>query len=83
MTAPLSVYLKSAVAGAVTAIGSAVVICIVAVITLIRMSGRVEEGTSYGWAPVAFARTPLVWTILLLAFAAGFYWQYHGALHGR
>ena len=83
MTAPLSVYLKSIVIGTVAAIGSAVVICIVAVITLIRMSGRAEEGTSYGWDPAAFARTPLVWAILLLAFAAGFSWQYHRALHGH
>lgn len=77
MTAPLSIYLKSAVAGTVAAIGSAVIICIVVVITLIGISGRAEDGTSYGWDPVVFARTPLAWVILLLAFAVGFYWQFH------
>lgn len=80
MTAPLSVYLKSAVAGTVAAIGSAVFICIVVVFTLIRISGHAEEGTSYGWDPVAFARTPLAWAILLLAFAVGFYWQFHRSM---
>ena len=83
MTASLSFYLKSAVAGMVAAIGSAVVLCIVAVITLIRMFGRAEEGTYYDWDPIAFARTPLAWAILLLAFVAGFYWQYHRVLHGH
>ena len=83
MTAPLSVYFKSAVAGTVAAAGAAVVICIVAVITLIGMSGRAEEGISYGWDPVAFVRTPLAWAILLLAFSVGFYWQYYRALHGH
>jgi hypothetical protein len=62
--------------GALAVIISAVAVNVVAVVAIIWMSGRTEDG-SYGWDPVAFARTPLAWTIFLLAFAAGFYWQFH------
>jgi hypothetical protein len=74
MTADLSVYIKSVIAGALAVLASAVVVFVVVFIALMRLSGRAEDGTSYGWDPVAFARTPLAWTIVLLAFATGFYW---------
>jgi hypothetical protein len=76
MSTGSSVYLKSMIAGALAVIISAVAVNVVAVVAIIWMSGRTEDG-SYGWDPVAFARTPLAWTIFLLAFAAGFYWQFH------
>jgi hypothetical protein len=76
MSTGSSVYLKSMIAGALAVFISAVVVNVVAVVAIIWMSGRTEDG-SYGWDPVAFARTPLAWTIFLLAFAAGFYWQFH------
>jgi hypothetical protein len=74
MSTGSSVYLKSMIAGALAVFISAV--NVMAVVAIIWMSGRTEDG-SYGWDPVAFARTPLAWTIFLLAFAAGFYWQFH------
>jgi hypothetical protein len=40
-------------------------------------AGNHREDTSIGWDPVAFTRAPLAWIIFLLAFAAGFYWQFH------
>jgi hypothetical protein len=76
MSTGSSVYLKSMIAGALAVIISAVAVNVVAVVAIIWMSGRTEDG-SYGWDPVAFARTPLAWTIFLLAFAVGFYWQFH------
>jgi hypothetical protein len=77
MTAPISVYFRGVIAGALAVLASAVVVFVVAFIALIRLSGRAADNASYGWDPVAFARTPLAWTIVVLAFAAGFYWQYH------
>jgi hypothetical protein len=77
MTADLSVYFKSLIAGALAALASAAVVFVVAIITLIIMSRRTEDGASYGWDPISFAHTPLAWSILALAFLAGFYWKYH------
>ncbi|MGZ4843393.1 MAG: hypothetical protein ACXV7C_09350 [Candidatus Angelobacter sp.] len=55
---------------------STIVVSAVAVVAILWMSRRTEDGTIYGWDPVAFVRTPLALTTVLLAFAAGFYWQY-------
>lgn len=76
MSTGSSIYLKSMIAGGVAVLASAILASVVAVVALIWMSSRTEDGP-YGWDPVAFARTPLAWTIFLLAFAAGFYWQFH------
>jgi len=58
-------------------LATAMTITILAIAALLALSARNhEENTSIGWDPVAFARAPLAWIIFLLAFAAGFYWQY-------
>jgi F0F1-type ATP synthase membrane subunit c/vacuolar-type H+-ATPase subunit K len=77
MTTGPIIYLKCIIAGGIAVIASAIAVSAVAVVGIVWMSRRPEEGTSYGWDPVAFARTPLAWTIFLLVFAAGFYWQFH------
>lgn len=71
-----NVYLRSMISGALAVLISAIAVNVVAVMAIIWMSDGTEDG-AYGWDPVAFARTPLAWTIFLLAFAAGFYWQFH------
>ena len=71
-----SVYLKCMIAGGVAVLASAIAVTAAAVVAIIWMSRGTDDGTSYGWDPVAFARTPLAFTIFLLSFAAGFYWQY-------
>jgi hypothetical protein len=76
MTSGSIIYLKCMIAGGVAVLASAITISAVAVVAILWMSRHTEDGTSYGWDPVAFARTPLALTIFLLAFAAGFYWQY-------
>lgn len=73
-------YLKCMIAGGVSVLASAIAVSAVAIVGIFWMSRRAEDGTSYGWDPVAFARTPLAWTIFLLAFAAGFYWQFHSSV---
>ena len=75
MSTESSVYLKSMIAGALAVLASAVAASVVAVVALIWMSSRTETG-SYGWDPVAFARTPLAWTIFLVSFVVGFWWKY-------
>jgi hypothetical protein len=71
------IILKSLAAGLLAVFATAMTITILAIAALLVLSARNhKEGTSIGWDPVAFARTPLAWIIFLLAFAAGFYWQY-------
>jgi hypothetical protein len=35
-----------------------------------------RPGNAWGWDPVAFARSPLTWLILLVVFAVGFIWEF-------
>jgi len=71
------IILKSLAAGLLAVLATAIVITILAIGALLVLSARNhEEDTSIGWDPVTFAREPLAWIIFLLAFAAGFYWQY-------
>ncbi|MGZ7103743.1 MAG: hypothetical protein ACXVKC_16980 [Candidatus Angelobacter sp.] len=76
MTTGSIIHLKCMIAGGVAVLASAIAVSAVAVVAILWMSRRTEDGTTYGWDPVAFVRTPLALTIFLLAFAAGFYWQY-------
>jgi biopolymer transport protein ExbB/TolQ len=46
MTADLSVYFKSLIAGALAALASTAVVFVVAIIALIIMSRRTEDGAS-------------------------------------
>jgi len=69
--------LKSLAAGLLAVLATAMTITILAIVAVLALSVRNNrEDTSIGWDPVAFARAPLAWIIFLLAFAAGFYWQY-------
>jgi hypothetical protein len=71
------IILKSLAAGLLAVLATAITITILAILALLALSARNHgENTFIGWDPVAFARTPLAWIIFLLAFAAGFYWQY-------
>lgn len=75
------VYFRSFLAGLAATILAEILILIVALfILLIIPAGRQPDtGTDFvfvGWDPVAFARTAPGWIILLLAFVAGFFWQY-------
>jgi uncharacterized BrkB/YihY/UPF0761 family membrane protein len=71
------IILKSFATGLLAVLATAMTITILAIVALLALSaGNHREDTSIGWDPVAFARAPLAWIIFLLAFAAGFYWQY-------
>jgi hypothetical protein len=71
------IILKSLAAGLLAVLATAMTITILAIVALLTLSARNHtEDTSIGWDPVAFAQAPLAWIIFLLAFAAGFYWQY-------
>ena len=71
------IILKSLAAGLLAVLTTAMTIIILAIVTVLALSaGNHREDTSIGWDPVAFGRAPLAWVILVLAFAAGFYWQY-------
>jgi hypothetical protein len=72
----LSVYFKCAIVGVVALSLCAMIVVLTALVAIIWMSRRAEGDTVIGWDFVSFAKTPLVWTIFLLAFAAGFYWEY-------
>jgi hypothetical protein len=80
MTADLSIYLKSVMAGIVAMFCSAIVVMLAAFMAVIWISRHTQADTLIGFDFVSFARTPLAWTILLLAFVAGFYWQYRRAV---
>ena len=72
------IILKSLAAGLLAVLATAMMFTILGIVALLALSaGNHTEDTSIGWDPVAFARTPLAWTIFLLAFVAGFYWQCH------
>jgi len=72
------IILKSLADGLLAVLATAMMITILAIVALLALSaGNHREDTSIGWDPVAFARAPLAWIIFLLAFAAGFYWQFH------
>jgi hypothetical protein len=75
----LSVYFKSAIAGVVAVFLCAMIVVLTALVEIIWMSRRAEGETVIGWDFVSFAKTPLAWVIFLLAFAAGFYWEYRRA----
>lgn len=76
MTPDLSVYFKSMLAGIVAMFVCAIVVVLVALVAILWMSRHTEADSAIGWDFVSFARTPLAWTIFLLAFAIGFYLQY-------
>lgn len=72
------IILKSLAAGLLAVLATAMMFTILAIVALLALSaGDHTEDTSIGWDPVAFTRAPLAWIIFLLAFAAGFYWQFH------
>jgi cell division protein FtsL len=77
MTADLSVYIKSVIAGGVAVFLCAMIVVFTALVAILWMSRRAEGDTVIGWDFVFFAKTPLAWITFLLAFAVGFYWQYH------
>ena len=77
MSPDLSVYFKSAIAGVVAVFLCALIVVLTALAAIIWMSRRAEGDTVIGWDFVSFAKTPLAWTIFLLAFTVGFYWQFH------
>ena len=58
MSTGSSVYLKCMIAGGVAVLGSAIAVSAAAVVAIIWMSRGKDDGTAYGWDPVAFARTP-------------------------
>ena len=71
------IILKSLAAGLLAVLATAMTITILSIVALLVLSAKNHrKDTSFGWDPVAFARAPLAWIIFLLAFAAGFYWQY-------
>jgi hypothetical protein len=71
------IILKSLAAGLLAVLATATVITILAIVALLVLSAKNQtEDTSIAWDPIAFVRAPLPWVIFLLAFAAGFYWQY-------
>jgi hypothetical protein len=35
-----------------------------------------KAGGAWGWDPVAFAKSPLCWLIVLIVFVAGFAWEF-------
>jgi hypothetical protein len=35
-----------------------------------------NTGGAWGWDPVAFARSPLCWLMLLMVFVSGFIWEF-------
>ena len=71
------IILKSLAAGLLAVLATVVVITILVIVALLVFSARNHaEDIAIGWDPVAFGRTPLAWIVFLLAFAAGFYWQY-------
>lgn len=77
------IILKSLAAGLLAVLAVAMVITVLAIVALLVLSARNRvEDTVIGWDPVAFGRAPLLWIIVLLAFAIGFYWQYR-RLAGR
>jgi hypothetical protein len=76
----LSVYFKSAIAGVGALVLCAMIVVLTALMAIIRMSSRADGDTVIGWDFVSFAKTPLAWAIFVLAFAAGFYWEYRRAI---
>ena len=79
MATDLSVYFKSAIVGVVALSLCAMIVVLTALVAIIWMSRRAEGDTVIGWDFVSFAKTPLAWAIFLLAFVAGFYWEYRRA----
>jgi len=39
-----------------------------------------KENETIGWDPIAFARSPYSWAIVLSSFALGFVWEYRRLL---
>ena len=79
MAPDLSVYFKGAIAGIVSVFLCAMIVVLAALMVMLWMSRRAEGDTVIGWDFVSFAKTPLAWAIFLLAFVAGFYWEYRKA----
>jgi len=72
------IYLKSLFAGFMAVLAASVATAVVMLASLIWMARRQssEEQLFLGWDPISFARTPLAWIIVILAFAVGFLWKY-------
>jgi hypothetical protein len=73
------IYLKSVLAGFVAIIIAELIVVAAGVMVLLVVASRrtVADEGGIGWDPVSFARTPAGWIILVLAFLAGFWWQYN------
>ena len=73
------IYFKSVLAGVAAIIVAELLVIAAGLSALPFVASRLrrngEEG-AIGWDPVAFARTPPGWLILLIAFLLGFWWQY-------
>jgi hypothetical protein len=81
MTTEPNLYFQSAIAGVIAVIAAVGAIVVVAIISVILMSQRSGQDSVIGWDPISFARDPLPWIGLTLAFVAGFWWKYHRLGH--
>lgn len=72
------IYVKSVLTGLAAVIVAEILVAIGGISALLVIASRQphESDGGLGWDPVAFARTLPGWLILVLAFVAGFWWQY-------
>lgn len=77
------VFLKSIMVGIATMVSAAICSGIAVIIVLSFKSRNLPEGEAIGWDPVSLLRSSptawLIWLILLISFALGFWWEYRKA----
>ncbi len=69
------VYLKSVLAG-IAAVVIAMALSPFVAMLYIYLAYKPTGDEQLGWDPVSFAKTPAVWLIIALIFAAGFFWEF-------
>ncbi len=69
------IYLKSVIAGILTLVLFAVLAPVI-VPPVIRFAYRLEEGAQVSWDLRFLSKSPVFWTLVLLIFGLGFYWEF-------
>jgi len=79
------IYFRSVLAGLAATVIAEILVIIAAMAMLVIMAKQPSNSdfVFVGWDPVFFARTAPGLIILLLAFVAGFWWEYRRAAAGQ
>ena len=74
-------YIKSFFVGVLAVLMAIIAMVVIVIVTLTLKGRNLPPNESIQWDPISLVRgSPIIWTILIMAFVIGFAWEYRRAL---